>query len=67
MYVSRIGHVQGGGGARLRDGGPISYEPRPAAFFQPAPPGTWPIRETYTLVLECLSGEPSFIQAERLS
>ena len=31
---TRIGHVSGAGRPLLREGGPISYEARPSAFFQ---------------------------------
>jgi len=35
---TRIGHIPGGGLPLLREGGPISYEARPSASFQPGCP-----------------------------
>ena len=35
-----ISHIPGGGQPLLREGGPISYEARPSASFQPAKNGT---------------------------
>ena len=37
-HFTQIGHIPGGGRPLWREGGPISYEPRPSASFRPLPP-----------------------------